>query len=192
MKVRKAKKRFEPKPKIQPKRNDINSIQRVILNKVQEVPDTLVDKFEELLKGLGQGGLEKAPNGFWHPHTIASKMGISPSTVENYIYHYLRVIRRTDENAAQFRQRKYSCKSEECPLDMEMKNGKPIYRWVSSRVFLWICAGITRPGNKFSNAHNLESIRESIKKELGLRLGYKMPIPKHDTQVHTFEVSKNQ
>jgi len=188
MKVRKAKKRFEPKPKIQPKRNDINSIQRVILNKVQGGPDGLVDKFEELLKGLGQEGLEKAPNGFWHPHTIAYKMGMSPNTVENYIYYYLRVIRRTDENAAEFRQRKYSCNSEECPLDMEMENGKPIYRWVSSRVFLWICAGITRPGKTWTNAHNLASIRESIKEELGLPLGETEKIPSYETQVHTFQV----
>jgi len=191
MKVRKAKKRFEPKPKIQPKRNDINSIQRVILNKVQGGPEGLVGKFEELIKGLGQERLEKSENGFWHPQTIANSMGMSSNTVENYIYYYLRVIRRTDESAAEFRQRKYSCNSNECPLDMKMENGKPIYRWVSSRVFLWICAGITRPGKTWPNAHNLASIRESIQEELGLPIGGTEKIPKHETQVRTF-ISKDQ
>ncbi len=188
MKVRKAKKRFEPKPKIVSKRNDINSIQRVILNKILRGPDGLVERFEELIKGLGQEGLEKAPNGMWHPNTIARCMGMSSNTVENYIYYYLRVIRRTDENAAEFRKRKYSFNSEECPLDMEMEHGRPIYRWVSSRVFLWICAGITRPGKTWSNAHNLASIRESIVEQLGLPIGGTEKIPSYETQVHTFQV----
>ncbi len=187
MKVRKAKRKFEPKPKVQPKRNDMNTLQMSIYNKVLQAPDSLIEDFDAMIGELGVEGLEKSKEGYWHPYTIAIKMGVSMGTVENYIYHYLRVIRRTDENAAQLRRRKYSFVSEECPLDMEMKDGNPIYRWVSSRVFLFLCAAITR-GTNHSSGDNLRKIRSKIPDRFGIPLGEPQKIPRHETQVHTFQV----
>ena len=188
MKVRKAKRSFEPKPKIQPKRNDLNSQQMAILSRVIQAPESLVEKFEVMVRELGVDGLEKSENGLWHPNRVAYLVGISPNSVEMYTYYYLRVIRRTDENATSFRLRKNTFVSDECPFDLSMPEGNPIYRWLSSRVFLFICAAMTGTRSYNDNSVNMRTIREKISGELGIPLGEKRKIPKHETQVHTFEV----
>lgn len=188
MKVRKAKRSFEPKPKLQPKRNDLNSQQMAILSRVSKAPESLIEKFEVMIGELGVEGLEKSENGLWHPHKVAYLMGISSNSVEMYMYYYLRVIRRTDETAIAFRTRKNNLVSEECPFDYNMPEGSPIYRWLSSRVFLFICAAMTGTRGYNDNSVNMRIIREKVSDELGIPLGEKRKIPRHETQVHTFKV----
>lgn len=184
MKVRKAKKRFEPKPKIQPKRNDLNTQQMGILSKVQQAGEPLIQSFEIMLGELGIEELQKAPNSFWDPGIVSLELGISLPTMDNYIHHYLRVIRRTEEEAKDFTLRKRASESQESPLG-ETPSG--YFRWVNTRVLLFIVAGITKVPVE---ATILRGIRERINKELGIQLGGSMKIPSFETQVHTFEVRK--
>lgn len=186
MKVRKAKKRFEPKPKIQPKRNDLNTQQMGILDKIKEAPDSLIQAFEDLVVQLNLDGLEKAENGSWDPGIVSLKLGISLPTMDNYIHHYLRVIRRPDETAKDYTLRKRASEFEESPLE-ETPAG--FYRWMNSRMFLFVVAAVTKVNQQ---AETLRTLRETVKADLGIPLGEARRIPSFETQVHTFEVTKDQ
>lgn len=186
MKVRKAKKRFEPKPKLQPKRVDINTHQRTVLDVVYKAEETVLTGFETLLGEVLGGALQKSPTGFWNPESCAYHLGVSPASFENYIMHYLRVVRRTDESAKDYRLRKRSVFTEESP---ESQSVKPMGRTINTRILLWCVIGPTKTGDHEKGHKHLE-LREKIVETLGLELGSKRKIKKHETQVTHFQVKE--
>jgi len=169
---------------MQPKRVDINLRQRALLDKIQQAPESLLEPFEVLLGEVLGRELTKCSEGFWNPRECSSHLGVSPQNFEKYIMHYLRVIRRTDESAVAYRERKRSVFTVESP---ENKTVKSMGRMISTRILLWCVMGPTRNSSK-GRGESHHKLRELVVEKLGVDTGSKMKIKKHDTQVTHFEV----
>ena len=184
MKVRKAKRRTEPKPKLQPKRTDLNTSQMDILRKVEELPEDAILLFEEMAKG-SLFNIRKHENGFWDPAQIYKEFNMTRISFDTYIHAYIRVIRRQDEDSVKYYNRKTTSDSEQSPLGATPEG---YFRWASSRIFLFYVLAITRVPSK---AKEFSDFRKCVSKAMGISLGKKEKIASYE-QVTTFEVRKTQ
>ena len=177
MKVRKAKKRFEPMPETIRKRNDLNNTQLMLLSRVRSVSE------EEVSFLSSQLSSKKHRNGFYDPLEVSQELGVSRSSIEHYIHCYLRVVRREGEMAKEFSIRKRKSNYDESPLE---RTPSGFFRWASPKIILFCILAPTRVAG---NNDRLREIRNNLKEMLEVELGKKSKIKSFE-QTHSWETNR--
>ena len=164
MKLKKSQKRVESPPATKPKRLDLNSNQRRVLEKVLALSRSdLSDLMVEVVKwgGSFQPSFCSSQKFFYDPYYVASFLGISPATVDRYTDGFLRIVRREGESARDFRLRKQTFSSPDAPLVSEINSMVGVtpctYRLISDRIVIFVCLSTT-------------SVRSPDKKLRGLQI----------------------
>jgi hypothetical protein len=158
MKLRKPKRRVAIPAKVQAKRLDLNPAQRIVLRRIKEMPSEQVLLMEGMILSLSGTPYALVPRfwsegvSFYDPRQVAGFLGWSHSTIERYMYCYLRIIRREGEAAKDYRLRKRASNPAEAPLIATIN---PIghcapesHRLMSSRMLLFMVMGPTQVKGK--------------------------------------------
>jgi hypothetical protein len=148
MKFRKTQRRVETPAVTKPKRTGLNLQQIALLQQVRDLPAEDILRAEEAIHearvGRQLGLTVVGRTTFYDPRHIAEFLGWSIQTVTRYLYAYLRVIRRDDETAREFRQRRSAADPDAAPLLSTISKGADLgthpktYRLVSTRILVWL------------------------------------------------------
>ena len=179
MRLKKARRRFDTPEVTKPKRTDLNEAQFRVYNRIRTLPNSEILQAE--LRVL-QGGVEgeklipvarKGATSFYDPVQVARFLGWSPETVEKYMYLYLRVVRRDDESAAEYRARKLGAAPESAPLLKNFERAPGVdpsktVRLLSTRILVFLVLAPTYL--KGGGQKALQDLRSDFE-EVGLKSG---------------------
>lgn len=167
MKLKQRPKKVRVLPDQKPKRLDLNSNHRRVLEKVEslspEMVAEMVAEIEEWGGSLTPSFSQDQP--FYDPSYIASFLGLSLPTVERYTDGFVRIIRREGESAKDFKARKRTFHSPETPLLSRIlaQNTSPrSYRLISARVLIFVCLSTTSVRSADKRLRDLQHSLQSM------------------------------
>lgn len=178
MRLKKPKRRFDVPAQTKPKRTDLNETQKRVLKRVLSMRGEDVLQAELRVMQGGVSGEVLIPNArkgatsFYDPKRVAAFLGWSKATVERYMYLYLRIVRRPNEPASEYRARKLAANPDSAPLvsDFEHVGGdvRKTHRLLSSRILIFL---VLAPAYlKGDDRQALRDLRDEFQ-EFGLKSG---------------------